>query len=48
MKKRIRRRPLDEIKAIVNKKMDDMQNTKKSELLKKIWETKPYAARGKE
>jgi hypothetical protein len=42
MKKRIRRRPPDEIKVIVNKKRDDMQNEKKSDVIRKAWERKPY------
>ena len=42
MKKKIRRRPLDEVKVIVNKKLDEMEYTKKSDYLKKIWRRKPY------
>lgn len=48
MKKRIRRRPPDEIKMIVTKKLDEMEHTKTSDSQRKIWERKPYDFRGKD
>ena len=42
MKKRLRRRPPDEIKVVIDKKRDDMENEKKSDELRKIWLRKPY------
>ena len=48
MKKKIRRRPPDEIKVIVNKKLDDMEKEKKPDDARKCFERKPYeVANGK-
>ena len=42
MKKRIRKRPPDEIKVIVNKKLDDMQRKQYSEKEMEYFHRKPY------
>ena len=42
MKKRLRRRPPDEIKVVVGKKLDDMQHGKMKPEQRKAWERKPY------
>ena len=42
MKKRIRKRPPDEIKMIENKKFDDMQNGGMTPEQRKAWDRKPY------
>lgn len=47
MKKRIRRRPPDEIKVIENKKFDDMEH-ETTEKLKSWFKRKPYQMRDKD
>lgn len=42
MKKRLRRRPPDEVKIIVEKKLDDMQFKGMTPEQRKAWERKPY------
>ena len=38
----MRKRPSDEVKVIVNNKLDDMQNHGMTEEQRKAWERKPY------
>ena len=40
--KKIRKRPPDEVKVIVNKKLDDMQNHGMTPEQRKAWDRKPY------
>lgn len=40
--RKLRFRPPDEIKTIVNKKLDDMQNNGMTKEQRKAWERKPY------
>ena len=47
MKKRIRRRPPDEIRVITNKKLDDMQYNGMTPEQRKAWERKPYGLNDK-
>ena len=42
MKKRLRKRPPDEIKLIERKKFDDMQNGGMTLEQRKAWDRKPY------
>ena len=42
MKKRLRRRPPDEIKVVINKKLDDMQSHGMTPEQRKAWDRKPY------
>lgn len=42
MKKKIRRRPPDEIKVIVNKKRDEMENIKPKDSVSEWFRRKPY------
>ena len=42
MKKRLRKRPPDEIKLIERKKFDDMQNGGMTPEQRKAWDRKPY------
>ena len=47
VKKRLRHRPPDEVKVIVNKKLDEMQHYGMSREQRKAWDRKPYDYGGK-
>ncbi len=48
MKKKLRKRPPDEIKLIEEKKFDDMQNGGMTPEQRKAWNRKPYDLGGKD
>ena len=46
MVKKLRKRPPDEIRVVINKKLDDMQYHGMTPKQRKAWERKPYTYGG--
>lgn len=46
MVKKLRKRPPDEVKVIIDKKLDDMQYHGMTPEQRKVWERKPYSYGG--
>ena len=44
---KFRKRPPDEMRVVINKKLEDMQNGGMTPEQRKAWDRKPYQLRGK-